>query len=280
VSSEETIELEVGEDGRRVIVRSLESQDDYQQCQELESEIWGAAIAVPAALMMVSQKVGGVTAGAFDEDGRMLGMVYGLTGPCEGRLVHWSHMLAVREEVRGLGLGRQLKLFQRDLVRALGAESMLWSFDPLEAKNAHLNINRLGALPVEYLEDLYGEPESRLHEGLGTDRFVVEWELAGTATRPEVEDGAWEAAPIVNVTAEGDPLAGGFELPDAPAVRMEVPFDVQRVKAASAGAGAVWRACTRRTVQGYFERGYRVVAFRREMSSDRCFYLLRGGGWR
>ena len=84
-----------------------------------ERDTWGQAIVVPASLLMVSQKVGGVTAGAFDEDGQLVGMVYGLTGPRDGRLGHWSHMLAVSQGLRSLGIGRELKLFQSEIQNEL-----------------------------------------------------------------------------------------------------------------------------------------------------------------
>src|SRR6201999_2681869 len=105
---------------------------------------------------------------------------FGLTGVRGGRLVHWSHMLAVAPGARDLGLGTRLKLFQRDLLRELGVLSVLWTYDPLEARNAHLNLNRLGAEVVEYVEDMYaGEMGSDLAEGIGTDRFIVDWRIDG-----------------------------------------------------------------------------------------------------
>lgn len=277
-----TLRIEVSADGPKgerresLTLRSLATQDDYEQCEALERSTWGDGIVVPASLLMVSQKVGGVTAGAFDPDGRLVAMVYGLTGPREGKLVHWSHMLAVAETLRGRGVGRHLKLLQRRLARDRGAETMLWTYDPLVARNAHLNINRLGARPVDYLEELYGrESDSHLHRGLGTDRFVVEWPMEGEPWRPMVERGTWEEAPIVNTTAEGEPIRGRLDLPGDVRVRVEIPFDIQLTKAAEPEAGARWRGCTRAAIQGYFGRGYEVAGFRRVPETDRCFYLLR-----
>src|SRR5437667_12360654 len=92
--------------------------------------------------------------------------------------MHWSHMLAVRERARDAGLGIRLKLYQRELLLKNGVDTARWTFDPLVAKNAHINLNRLGAVVVEHVENMYGESNSTLHAGLGTDRFVVEWRLA------------------------------------------------------------------------------------------------------
>src|SRR5262249_6108148 len=117
--------------------------------------------------------VGGLAAGAFDRGGELLGFVFGVSGVRDGELVHWSHMLGVRESARNLGLGRMLKEHQRVALAKLGIRRVFWSFDPLMAKNAYFNFNRLGASVVEYVPDMYGTTASPLHLGLPTDRLVV-----------------------------------------------------------------------------------------------------------
>src|SRR5690554_3674198 len=160
---------EGGADVRRraapeVVVRRPATLEEFRACVELQRETWGAGFdeCVPAAILKVSQRVGGVTAGAFDGEGRLLGFVFGLTGLERGRPVHWSHMLAVRPEWRDVGLGRRLKAYQREAVRGLGVDTILWTFDPLVARNAHLNLNRLGVQVVEYVPDMYGATGSAL----------------------------------------------------------------------------------------------------------------------
>ena len=162
--------------------RHLESDQDYEACMVLQAETWGRDFneLVPPTILKISQKMTGVAAGAF-RGGSMLGFVYGLSGARGGRPAHWSHMLAVTREARGLGLGKGLKFFQRDYLLANGVEVMFWTYDPLVARNANLHLNRLGALPVEYVLDMYGESTgSDLHSDLGTDRFIVSWEFAST----------------------------------------------------------------------------------------------------
>ena len=169
-----------------VELRPLTSAADYAACVELQRATWGQgfAEAVPGSILKICQKVGGVAAGAFDPEGRLLGFVFGLTGVRGGRLAHWSHMLAVAPAARDLGIGARLKRFQRDLLLPLGIESVLWTYDPLEARNAHLNLNRLGAEVAEYVEDMYaGEMGSELAEGIGTDRFIVDWRIDGERVR-------------------------------------------------------------------------------------------------
>src|SRR5439155_18272081 len=146
-------------------------------CVALQRETWGETFSdvVPASILKVSQRIGGVEAGAFDDGGNLLGFVYGLTGVERGRIVHWSDMLAVRREARNLGLGRRLKEHQRQVVRDLGGVVIYWTFDPLISRNAHLNFNRLGVRLAEYVEDMYGTTDSVLHGGMPTDRLVVAW---------------------------------------------------------------------------------------------------------
>ncbi len=148
-----------------VTLRSLEQLRDFEACVELQRETWGRDFSscVPAPVLMVAQKVGGVTAGAFDGDERLLGFVFGITGYSGGRPLHWSHMLAVREDARDTGLGVKLKLYQRELLLQQGVDTARWTFDPLVAKNAHINLNRLGAVVVEHVENMYGDSNSTLH---------------------------------------------------------------------------------------------------------------------
>jgi predicted GNAT superfamily acetyltransferase len=214
-----------------------------------------------------------VAAGAFAREGHLLGFVFGLTGVRDGRLVHWSHMLAVAPEARDGGLGTRLKLFQRDLLRELGVLSVLWTYDPLEARNAHLNLNRLGAEVVEYVEDMYaGEMGSDLADGIGTDRFIVDWRIDGEpGDRPaRPADTGWGAeVPVVTLASLTAPL------PATPRVRIEVPASIQDLKAERPDEAAAWRAITRRAFEHYLEAGYRVPAFHRDGETGRCWYCLQ-----
>jgi predicted GNAT superfamily acetyltransferase len=231
-----------------VEIRSLRSAEDYRACLDLQRETWGSSFseAVPASILKVSQRIGGIAAGAFDGDGALLGFVFGLTGVEGGRLVHWSDMLAVRRSHRGMGLGRRLKEFQRQALAPLGVEIVYWSYDPLEARNAHLNLERLGAAVTEYVVDMYAESDSELHHGLGTDRLVVAWPITGAA-------------------AQRDP---------DPELRIEVPWDIQAVKTHAPAEAVAWRARTRDAFLDAFRRGYRVVGFERDTLRRRGCYLL------
>lgn len=161
-------------------VREL-TASDYAACVALQKQTWGADFTevVPATMLRISQKLGGIAAGAFDGH-RLIGFVFGLTGLLDGEVVHWSDMLAVRPEYRNQGIGESLKLYQRDRLLSLGIHRMHWTFDPLDSKNAHLNFNRLHVYAREYVVNMYGDTASPLH-ATGTDRLIVTWNLDAPA---------------------------------------------------------------------------------------------------
>jgi predicted GNAT superfamily acetyltransferase len=261
-------DVQRGHDG--IVVRRVETLGEYQECLAIQQETWGAGFQelVPPAILMVAQKLGGVCAGAFAPNGRMLGFVFGMTGVRDGRMVHWSDMLAVRPEARGAHLGERLKLHQRELVRAVGVDTMYWTFDPLVARNAHLNLNRLGARPVEYVPNMYGsDTGSPLHGSLPTDRIVVAWDLQKpVASRPRTDESGLLVNPI---TSDGLPSLNG--LPRASSIRIAVPLDLEAVPNE---ARRVWRTVTREAFVTYLGRGYQVVGFRRGEADELPSYEL------
>lgn len=259
-----------------IVFRSLSSLPDYEACIELQRVTWGRDFSdvVPLSILKIVQKSGGIVAGAFSPEGRMLGFVLGLAGVKAGKVFHWSHMLAVDPAARDLGLGTRLKLYQRQVLLAEKVEEVQWTYDPLEARNANLNFNHLGVGVAEYVEDMYeGELFSDLAKGIGTDRFIVSWKIAServlralAGERPD--SSRFREAPVANPGAET------IELPDASRVRIEVPQSIQDVKTERPEEAAAWRMSTRRAFEHYLGRGYRVDAFYRDPGEGRCFYGL------
>jgi predicted GNAT superfamily acetyltransferase len=270
-------------------VRPLETPDDYAACVALQHATWGAGYheIVPASMLKITQRLGGIASGAFDGAGNLSGFVYGVTGPAEGRLVHWSHMLAVAPPQRNRGIGRRLKLHQRELLRLVGADELRWTFDPLVARNGHLNLNVLGAEVVEYVVDAYGDTGSDLH-AFGTDRLVVRWPVraaanggrAGGEAALAVEFGAARSggrlAPLLNRGPSGT-ASQPDDIWSSPVLRVEVPPDVESMRHSALLQARAWRAATRDAFLGALGRGYEVVGFSGR-AGEPGHYLLRRRG--
>jgi len=262
-------------DAAPIRLRPLAAVEEYLACVALQIETWGeqSADIVPASVMQVASRIGGLAVGAFAEDGSLMGFVFGLTGLRDGELAHWSHMLAVQRDARGSGIGRRLKEYQRAELARRGIGQLYWTFDPLQARNAHLNLNRLGVRVLEYVVNMYGSSASPLHHGLATDRLIV-W--CSTAAPPvEPTSSSMPAGPLPILTPfprPGDVLHG--ETATAAAVLIEVPGDLEEVASRSPAAAAEWRAATRKHFQWALRHGFAVTGLRRDPVATRAFYVV------
>ncbi len=309
--------------GGGIVLRPLTTRRELGACVALQKAVWGQDFldVTPPALLKVVQEMGGVAAGAFssagtragegdaegegdEEDGeRLEGFVFGVSGLRAGRPAHWSHMLAVRRDVRGQGVGALLKRYQRDRLLDIGIETVFWTFDPLVARNAHLNLVRLGAGIERYVRDYYGSGgDSALSAGIGTDRLVVRWELsservgralAGEGPVLAADLAAWQDAPVLGARAGSDPVepAAPEEIEraaawrDAPAVRVEIPADILGVRDQEQDRGREperarrWRLASRTALETGLAGGFRVESFLQTGGAAgggalRCWYLL------
>src|SRR5271167_5074606 len=161
-----------------IVLRRCEGLDELRACVALQKEIWNFTDAelIPLRMFVVAEKVGGQVMGAFDGKD-MVGFALSVPGTRSGHVYLHSHMLAVRKDHRNGGLGRRLKLLQREDALARGIELIEWTFDPLEIKNAYLNIEKLGAISRRYNINQYGITSSPLQGGLPSDRLIAEWWL-------------------------------------------------------------------------------------------------------
>jgi predicted GNAT superfamily acetyltransferase len=159
-------------------IQPLTSLEHFERCVVLQLEVWGYSDGdvIPRRVFVVAQRIGGQVIGAFDGD-TLVGFAMSLPGYRDRKPYLHSHMLAVLPQYRNAGIGRRLKLAQRDDAIARGFELMEWTFDPLEIRNAHLNIGRLGVIVRRYQPDFYGPSSSPLQGGLPTDRLYAEWWL-------------------------------------------------------------------------------------------------------
>ncbi len=196
----------------------------FHECVELQRRIWGEKEleVEPATMFVVAAHSGGQVLGAFDGE-RLVGYTLAVAGLRDGVVYLHSHMTGIDDEYRNRGIGRMLKLFQREEALSRGIRLIHWTFDPWEFRNAHFNLNKLGAICRQYLPNLYGLTTSPLHRGLPTDRLLAEWFLeskkAIAAIGELVREDALEAPVKIEVPVRPDGAAA--EIPEATARMQE-----------------------------------------------------------
>jgi predicted GNAT superfamily acetyltransferase len=262
---------------------------DLSGCRDVvavQIAVWGRdAETVPASLLSASIKRGGILIGAYDGQA-LVGFVWSMPGWRDGQATHWSHMLGVLPGARGHGLGRQLKLAQRRRAIEQGIELIEWTFDPLQAPNAHLNFVCLGCVASTYLVDAYGAMSGPLHRGTPTDRLIAEWWIA----RPHVErriarpphalvakSADLIGAPVLLETTSGtawmEPGAPRRDV-DAPRVLVPVPAAFNDMQQQHTELALAWRLAIRDAFTWAFARGYRAVDFHLNRERGGGAYLL------
>jgi predicted GNAT superfamily acetyltransferase len=270
--------------------RDLHTADEFRQVMDLEQRVWGFTdlndmVTVP--VFTITTKRGAILIGAYDESDRMVGFVYSIVGRRrDGQILQWSHMLGVLPEYRNSGLGRALKLAQRDKALAQGYELIEWTFDPLQALNAHLNFTRLGVVAEEYHRNVYGESTSVLHKGTPTDRLVAQWWIArphvarrvaaSPAAIPVATHEVADAAPV-NTTHRGDRWLANADVHLAREDRrvvLEIPTGFTEIQRDAPALALDWRMQTREVFEAYFRKGYRAVDFFLDREQGRGRYLL------
>jgi predicted GNAT superfamily acetyltransferase len=256
-----------------ITIRELEKDEEFQQLADIQLEVWGfedADLAAPH-LIMVHKHLGGVVLGAFQPSGRIIAFTYSFFGLHQGVPIQWSHMLAVLPEYRGAGLGRALKLKQRELILQRGVGICRWTFDPLEALNARLNIFTLGAEAGEYIVNAYGASSGHLHGGLPTDRFVAHWELNSerakecAAGRPRHQDIDPGSLPVlIKIDFVGALIAPSEQIVccGEKSVGVPVPPTIQEIKRQDIDIAKRWRESTRQVFQDLCSRKYRLIDVR------------------
>jgi predicted GNAT superfamily acetyltransferase len=282
-------------------IRPLETMAEFHAAEDLQRAVWpGADIEVtPAHVLTTAAHNGGLVLGAFDGD-RLVGFVFGFLGtdessstrPALARLKHCSHQLGVLPEYRDHGVGYQLKLAQRDFVTRQGIRLTTWTYDPLEARNARLNIARLGAVCRTYLRDVYGPMPDALNAGLPSDRLQVDWWVTSSRVKERLS-GRRAALDLDSFTSAGCEILNPTTLaperlprpPDHFAkfagmiALVEIPADFQTIKARDIALALAWRQHTRELFEAAFQSGYLVTDFFREPMGGRlrAFYAISQG---
>jgi predicted GNAT superfamily acetyltransferase len=238
-----------------IAVRPLTKEAEFHSAVDLQKSIWGFddIELLPMRLFIVATKVGGQAFGAFD-DNRMIGFCLAIPGlkAGGGSYLH-SHMLGVLPEYRDSGVGRLLKLAQRQDALARGIKLVEWTFDPLEIKNAYFNMERLGAIVRRYVRNQYGTTTSPLHGGLPTDRCVAEW---------------WIASPRVKAIVDGSEPVARPEIVE----RIAVPADIATIRHKEPKRARKIQQEISNSFDAYFGRGLAVVGV--ERTSEAGVYLF------
>lgn len=242
-----------------IVIRRCQGLEELRACVTLQKEIWNFSDAelVPLRMFVVAEKVGGQVMGAFDGS-EMVGFALSVPGTRSGQVYLHSHMLAVRKEHRNGGLGRRLKLLQREDALARGIELIEWTFDPLEIKNAYLNVEKLGAVTRRYNINQYGITSSPLQGGLPSDRLIAEWWL--------------KSKRVETLLATGKNPA--FNQQDA----IDVPAQIYEWKATSETRSQAQQVQERNREQFLraFDGGLAVLGYERDAAGNGKFLL---GNW-
>jgi predicted GNAT superfamily acetyltransferase len=284
----------------QILIRDLNSIDEFRQVVALEKAIWGYTddgdlVTVPVFIFTVHR--GATLIGAFDPTppapsgssepwpGKMVGFAYAVVGMKERRPMMWSHMAGVLPEFRG-GLGFRLKLAQRERALAQGYDLIEWTFDPMQAMNAHFNFAKLGGVVEEYAPNFYGESTSALHRGTPTDRAVLSWKInephgvrrieqASSAMRVKsheltearianttVMDGEWRKTKTIDLTIKDRRLW------------IEIPTGFTDMQQRAPERALAWRMDVRQMFDEYLAKGYRAVDFVLQREAGFGRYLL------
>jgi predicted GNAT superfamily acetyltransferase len=239
-------------------IQPLTTLEHFERCVVLQLEVWGYGDGdvIPRRVFMVAKRIGGQVIGAFDGD-TQIGFAMSLPGYRDGKPYLHSHMLAVLPQYRNEGVGRRLKLAQRDDGIARGFDLMEWTFDPLEIRNAHLNIARLGAIVRRYEPNFYGPSSSPLQGGLPTDRLYAEWWLRSS-----------RVTSILRGEAQTTEIQERVTVPHA--IYQWKQDDHQRDLARAT------QSSNREALQSAFHRGLAVVGYDRDAQGNGSFLL---GQW-
>ena len=239
-----------------VTIRECVSVEDFQQCIELERAVWrdDDIGIMPIRLYMIAKACNAPTVGAFDPTGKLVGFVHTMLALMDHHAVYHSHLAAVIEGLRHKDIGYRMKLKQREFAMAAGIPLIVWTFDPLQSRNAHLNINKLGAIIRRYEENYYGEGLSAVFgSDVPSDRVFAEWwvgsphvEAALAGNKPQVT----EAQPVI------------------------IPEDINHVSAQSVEEHVRWRLRVRTEFTRMLQSGLIARGFERDSASGTSRYLF------
>ncbi|MDH7512030.1 MAG: GNAT family N-acetyltransferase [Clostridiales bacterium] len=261
-------------------IRRLTSHAEFAKIVRIQKAVWkhDDIDLTPTHQFCITSQMGAILLGAY-VGGELAGFVYSFPTIFDNKLRQHSHLLAVLPDYQGLGIGKKLKWAQRKWALRLGYDLITWTFDPLVARNANLNLHTLGAITRIYWPNFYGTTSSLTHGlNIPTDRFLVEWPIKTARVerhwreRFEAFDEKKLPKALERKSAAPDSWPGKARLNlDDKIILAEVLQEINTSRAAPSLIVA-WQACLRKVMQRYFERGYAATDF---LYKDRCFYVLK-----
>jgi predicted GNAT superfamily acetyltransferase len=272
-------------------LRRLQKPEELRAVEEVQREAWGLEEEppVPVPILRAIQDNGGQVLGAF-ADIYLAGFSFGFLGWDGKALFLYSHMTAVRPAYQNHHLGFRLKAFQREETLAQGLSEVRWTFDPLQSRNAFLNVRRLGGSPTKYLVHYYGQMGSVLNRGLETDRLLLHWELStprvlhrleGQLPSADEDQHRWDQSEPVLLTEPGEKglrIPTEVREPTSDHVRLEIPFDLASIREHEPEALPRWRGASREAFRLCLDLGFRVDDFAvlaREHEKRSVYFLER-----
>ena len=259
-------------------IRKLESNEDMRLIQALEQEVWGMN-PIPTHQTYTASTNGGLVIGAFDEQ-EIVGFSYSFPGFANGKTYLCSHMLGVHPNYQLSGIGKILKDEQRKLAKEIGYDLITWTFDPLESRNAYLNMTKLYGICNTYLENCYGEMEDGLNKGLPSDRLQIEWWISServeeawtpqntSYVRPFAVGQSEKGYPMIEVNLENIPL-------DSDGIEVPVPENIQLIKKNEPELALDWRMNIRTVFQTLFGAGYALVGLKKSDEGVHYYQLIK-----
>lgn len=272
-----------------ITYKQLKTLEDLIPCERLQEAVWkfNESDIIPSRFMLILCKHGGFAMGAFDGK-MMIGFVFGVPAIHFGRPSQHSHMLAVLPEYHNHNVGFNLKKAQREDALSRNIDLITWAFDPLQSKNAHLNINKLGVIACSYDINLYGESSSsKLHSRLGTDRLLAEWWLLSDRVKIIMDGCAQDVMKkppsiglsIIKTEYDSQKLLIPFE-PDLTLTNkvllIEIPDNIDKIKDSNIEIARKWRNLVQKTFLHYFDAGYYINSLQveRDGNTRRVYYVL------
>ena len=281
--------------------RNLTTPEECLQSEELQRAVWGEydLHVIPWRLTLDLIHGGSLVLGAYDGE-TLVGFIIGFLGtdhkspnrPAMARLKHTSHIMGVHPDYRDAGVGFILKSMQRDHAIQQGVRLVTWTYDPLQSRNAYLNIRRLGAVCNDYIREYYGKMEDEINMGIPSDRFRVEWWVTSNHVKNRLESGraSSDLAALLSSGAKKlnstelnskgilEPIDGDLELGGSTEL-VEIPSDINALREIDPDLAISWRFHTRKAFEVAFKSGFMITDFLfiKDEKLPRSYYVLSFG---